>query len=75
MVGSGLHQAGPYQTEPVGSQRQDNFLNLEWERDWERYQEGSMRTTHTSRSHSMVGSHVFQRQDKNKAQQQEIDDL
>ena len=34
-----------------------------------------MRTTHTSRSHSRVGSHVSQRQDGNKALQQEIDDL
>ena len=34
-----------------------------------------MRTTHTSRNHSRVGSHVSQRQDNNKALQQEIDDL
>ena len=34
-----------------------------------------MRTTHTSRSHSSVGSHVSQRQDNNKALQREIDDL
>ena len=34
-----------------------------------------MRTTHTSRSHSRVGSHMSQRQDNNKALQREIDDL
>ena len=34
-----------------------------------------MHTTHTSRSHSRGGSHVSQRQDNNKAIQQEIDDL
>ena len=34
-----------------------------------------MRTTHTSKSHSRVGSHVSQRQDCNKALQQEINDL
>ena len=34
-----------------------------------------MRTTHTSRSHSKVGSHMSQRQDNNKALQREIDDL
>ena len=49
MVGS-----SPHQQEPMGSQRQDDFLNLERKRD----QEGSMHTTHTSKSHSRVGSHV-----------------
>ena len=34
-----------------------------------------MCTTHTRRSHSRVGSHVSQKQDGNKALQQEIDDL
>ena len=45
---------GPHQAEPVGSQRQDNFLNLECERDLEHEgdREGSVHTTHTSRSHS-----------------------
>ena len=75
MVGSGPHQAGPHQTEPAGSQRQDIFLNLERERDRERYREGSVCTTHTSKSHSRVGSHVSQRQDNIKALQREIDDL
>ena len=70
MVGS-----GPHQMEPAGSQQQDNFLNLERERDRERHREGSMHTTHTSRSHSRVGTHMSQRPDNNKALQQEIDDL
>ena len=39
---------GPHQEEPVGSQRQDDFLNLKREGD----QEGSVHTTHTSKSHS-----------------------
>ena len=39
---------GPHQEEPVGSQRQDGFLNLEREGD----REGSVHTTHTSKSHS-----------------------
>ena len=69
MVGPGSHQAGPYQIEPAGSQRQDNFLNHEQERDRERYREGSVHTTHTSKSHSRVGSHVSQRQDSNKTLQ------
>ena len=70
MVGSGPHQA-----ESANSQQQDDFLNLECERDREKYREGSMHTTHTSRSHSRGGSHISQRQDDNKAMQRNIDDL
>ena len=70
MVGSGPHQA-----KPVGSQRHDNFLNLEWEKDQDKHREGSVRTTHTSKSRSKERSHVSQRQDNNKALQREIDDL
>ena len=65
MVGS-----GPHQQESMGSQRQDNFLNLEHRRD----QEGNVHTTHTSRSHSRVGSHVSQEQN-NRPMQLEIDHL
>ena len=70
MVGSGPHQA-----EPAGSQWEDNFLNLEWEKDQDTQREGSVQTTHTSRTHSRVRSHVSQRQDDNEALQREIDDL
>ena len=70
MVGSGLRQA-----KSAGSQRQDDFLNLEQERDREKYREGSVQTSHTCRSHSRVGSHVSQKQNSNKAMQHEIDDL
>ena len=70
MVGS-----GPHQTEPAGSQRQGNFLNLELEKDQDKHWEGSVRTTHTSKTHSKVRSHVSQKQDDNKALQQEINDL
>ena len=65
MVGS-----GPHQQESIGSQQQDDFLNLERRRD----QEGRVHTTHTSRSHSRVGSYVFQEQN-NRAMQKEIDHL
>ena len=70
MVGSCPHQA-----ESAGSQQQDDFLNLERERDCERYREGSVHTTYTSKSHSQVGSHISQRQNSNKAMQLEIDNL
>ena len=62
MVGS-----SPHQQEPMGSQRQDDFLNLERKQD----QEGSMHTTHTSKSHSRVGSHVSQEQN-NRAMQSRV---
>ena len=54
----------------MGSQRQDKFLKLERRRN----QEGSVHTTHTSRSHSRVGSHVSQ-EHNNRAMQKEIDHL
>ena len=65
MVGS-----GPHQQESMGSYQQDDFLNLE--RRWDR--EGSVHTTHTSKSHSRVGSYVSQKQN-NKVMQREIDHL
>ena len=42
----------------MASQRENPFANLERRRD----QEGSVHTTHTSKSHSRVGSHVSQKQ-------------
>ena len=65
MVGS-----SPHQEESMGSRRQDDFLNLERKRD----REGSAYTTHTSKSHYWVGSHVSQGQNE-RAMQREIDDL
>ena len=75
MVGSDPHKTSLHQAESAGSQRQDDFLNLERERDRERYREGIMHTTYTGRSHSRVGSHISQRQNSNKAMQLKIDDL
>ena len=75
MVESNPHQTGLHQAKSADSQRQDDFLNLEWEKDWEEYQEGSVHISHTSRSHSRVGSHVSQRKNSNKAMQLKIDDL
>ena len=65
MVGS-----GPHQQESMGSQRQDDFLNLE--RKWD--QEGSVHTTHTRKSYSRVGSHISQEQN-NIVMQRKIDHL
>ena len=49
MVGS-----KPNEEESIGSQHQDQFLNLERRRD----REVSVHTTHTSMSQSRSGSHV-----------------
>ena len=65
MVGS-----GPNQVEYMGAQRQDHFLHLERKRDWE----GSVHTTHTSRSQSQGGSHISHEENARNLQQ-EIDHL
>ena len=70
MEGSGLRQTGP-----VDSQWQDNFLNLERERDQDKRREGSVNTSHISRSHLRGKGHASQKRGDNKALQQEIDDL
>ena len=49
MVGS-----GPNREESMGSQHEDQFVNLERRRD----HEVSMHTNHTSRSHFKTGSHI-----------------
>ena len=70
MEGSGLRQTGH-----VDSQQQDNFLNLEQERDQEKRREDSVNTSYTSRSLLKGKGHASQKRDDNRAIQQEIDDL
>ena len=55
--------------------QQDDFLNLEHEKDREKYREGSVHTTHTSGSRFRKGSQISHRRDDNKAMQRDIDDL
>ena len=47
MAESGPHQTSPHQAKSANIRQQDEFLNLERERDRENYQEGSVHTTHT----------------------------
>ena len=54
----------------MGSQRQDHFRDLEQKRD----REGSVHTTHTSRSHSWGDGHLS-REKNIKVMQLEIDHL
>ena len=65
MVGSSPHQA-----ESMGSQRQDHFRDLEQKRD----REGSVHTTHTSKSQSRGKSHVSHKENA-KNMQKEINHL
>ena len=65
MVGS-----RPNREESVGSQRQDQFLNLEQRRD----REVSMHTMHTSRSQSQGGSYISY-EENTRSMQLEIDRL
>ena len=46
MAGSGSHETSLHQVESANIRQQDEFLNLERERDRENYQEGSMHTVH-----------------------------
>ena len=75
MVGSCLHQISPHQAESANVRQQDEFLNLERERDRENYQEGIAHTIHTGGSNFWRKDHVAHEQGDNKAMQQEIDDL
>ena len=70
-----MEGSGPRQTGRADSQRQDNFLNLEWEKDQDKQREGSVNTSHTSRSRSKGKGHASHKQNDRKALQQEIDDL
>ena len=75
MVGLGPHQTSSHQAESANVRQQDEFLNLECERDQENYQEGNAHTIHTGGSSFRRKDHVAHEQGDNKAMQQEIDDL
>ena len=46
MAGSGSHQTSRHQAKSANVHQQDDFLNLERERDRENYQESSVHTVH-----------------------------
>ena len=70
MEGSGLRQTGH-----ADSQRQDNFLNLQQEKNQDIQREGSVNTSHTNGSRSKGKDHASRKRDDCKALQREIDDL
>ena len=64
-----MEGSSPRQTGRADSQRQDNFLNLEWEKDQDKQREGSVNTSHTSRSRSKGKGHASHKQNDRKALQ------
>ena len=75
MAGSGPHQTSPHQAESVNVRQQEEFLNIEREKDLENYQEGSLHTVHTGGSSFRRKGHAVHEQGDEKAMQREIDDL
>ena len=75
MVGSGPHQTSPHQVESANVRQQDEFLNLECERDCQNYQEGSVHSIHMDGSGFRRKRNVSHERDNDKTMQQEIDDL
>ena len=75
MAGSGSHQTSLHQAEFANVRQQDEFLNLERERDRQNYQEGSVHIIHTDGSGFRRKRNVSHERDNDKTMQQEIDDL
>ena len=69
ITGSGPHQTSPHQAESVNVREQDEFLNLEREKDLENYQEGSLHTVHTGGSGFRRKGHAIHEQGDEKAMQ------
>ena len=69
MAGSGPHQTSLHQAESTNFHQQDDFLNLESERDREKYREDSVHTIHTSGSGFQRKGHISHKRDDNKAMQ------
>ena len=75
MAGSGPHQTSPHHAESANVRQQDEFLNLEHEKDLDNYQEGSLQTIHTGGSGFRMKGNAIHKQGDEKAMQREIDDL
>ena len=75
MVESGPHQTSLHHVESTKVRQQDEFLNLEHEKDLENFQEGSLQTVHTRGSGFWRKGHAVHEQGDEKAMQREIEDL
>ena len=69
MVGSGQHQTSPHQVQFANVHQQDKFLNIECERDYQNYQEGSMHSIHMDGSSFRRKRNVSHERDNDKTMQ------
>ena len=69
MAGSSPHQTSPHQAKSANARQQDEFLNLECERDCQNYQEGSVHSIHMDGSGFRRKSHISHERDNDKAMQ------
>ena len=72
MAGSSPHETSPYQVESANVRQQDEFLNLEHQKDLEIHQEDSLHTVH---SNFRRKGHAAHEQGNENVMQREIDDL
>ena len=75
MAESGPYKTSPHQVEFINVRQQDEFLNIEHEKDLENYQKGNLHTVHTGGSGFRRKCHVVHEQGDEKVMQREIDDL
>ena len=75
MAGSGPHQTSPHHAESANVRQQDEFHDLEREKDLDNYQEGSLQTLHTGGSSFWRKGLAVHEQGDEKAMQREINDL
>ena len=75
MAESGPHQTSPHHAESANVRQQDEFLNLEHEKDLDNYQEGNLQTLHTGGSDFRKKGRAKHKQGDEKVMQREIDDL
>ena len=62
MVRSGPHETSPHQAESANVRQQDEFLNLEHQKDLENHQESNLHTVHTGGSSFRRKEHVAHEQ-------------
>ena len=72
MARSGPHETSPHHAESANVRQQDEFLNLEHQKDLENHQEDSLHTVHSGFRRK---GHAAHEQGDEKDMQQEIDDL
>ena len=75
MAGSRPHQTSPHHAKSANVRQQDELHDLEYEKDLDNHQEGSLQTLYTGGSGYRRKGHAVHEQSDEKAMQREIDDL